>query len=168
MTETKMSLAQHPVRLGIIGLAFAMLVGFAIRDAGMASDSIDPADLLFVVAVYGVPLLVFVFFVWTGRWGQIAGGSEPRSARQRMASGSAVFGAISSGLFLLNLPLWSVLASHESLGGAWILAGVLTSVAAVVSGGFGSPRQWRHVVLSALMLPCWVLLAGLLGKATMD
>jgi hypothetical protein len=163
-----MSLAQHPVRLVIIGLAFAMLAGFAIRDSLMASDSIDPADLLFVVAVYGVPFLVFVFFVWTGRWGPLVGGAELRLARQRMASWSEVFGAISSGLFLLNLPLWSVLASHESLGGFWMLAGVLTSVTAVVCGGFGSPRQWRHVVLSALMLPCWVLLAGLLAKAARD
>ena len=163
-----MSLFQHPVRLGIIGLAFAMLAGFAIRDAHMASDSINPADILFVVAIYGVPLLVFVFFVWTGRWGQLAGGSEPRSARQWIATASEVFGAISSGLFLLNLPLWSVLASSESLGGFWILAGVLTSVTAVVCGGLGSPRQWRHVILSALMLPCWLLLAGLLAKATMD
>jgi hypothetical protein len=59
-----MSLFRHRVRLAITGIALITLFVYAVRDAQMASVSFDPGDFLLVFAIYGIPLLVFIFMVW--------------------------------------------------------------------------------------------------------
>jgi uncharacterized membrane protein len=163
-----MDWSQHRVRLAIIAVAVLLLMIFGVRDAQMASVSFDPGDFLLVIAIYGVPLLVFAFMVWTGRWSELKGGPNSLTTREKIALAAQVLGAVASGMFLLNLPLWMLLASHESFGAAWVFAGVLTSIVAVVCAVAGSPRLWRHAIASALLLPFWVVDLGLLAKAMMD
>ena len=89
--------------------------------------------------------------------------------RDRLIALAAEFtGTIASGMCLPNLPLWAFLASHDSFGEFWFITGVLTSIVTILCALAGSPRLWRHAIASALLLPFWIVLAGLLVKATMD
>lgn len=163
-----MDFPEHRLRLSILTVAATLLITFAVRDAGMASDSVNLDDLLFLIAIYAIPFLIFVFMVWTGRWSNLRAGSTGLTMRDRIAVAAEISGAIASGMFLLNLPLWILLASHESIAAAWLMAGTVMSVLAVLCALSGSPRLWRHAIASALLLPFWVVLAGLLVKSMMD
>ena len=163
-----MDWSEHRVRLAIIAAAAVLLVTYAIRDAQMASASFDPGDFLLVLAIYGIPFLVFVFMVWAGRWSDLAARSAQRTMRQKIALAADVSGATAAVMFLLSLPLWMILATHERFGASWLLAGVLLSIVAVGCALAGSPLRWRHAIAAALLLPFWVVNVGLLAKAIMD
>jgi len=159
---------RHPVRWSITGIAVSVLVIFAVRDAQMGSVSVNPGDLMFVFAIYGIPLAIFMFTIWTGRWAELRGGSAGRNIRQMIAVAAEISGAVAPGMFLLNLPLWTLLAAHESFATIWIFTGALASIVAVLCALVGSPLLWRHAIASALLLPLWFVNLGLLAKAMMD
>jgi len=163
-----MDFSEHRVRLSILAVALLLVIASAIRDARMASDFANLDDLLFVFGIYAIPYLIFVFMVWTGRWSDLKARSRSLTMREKIAVGAEIAGAIAPGMFLLNLPLWGLLASHESFGSAWLVAGAFSSVLAILCALAGSPRLWRHAIASALLVPFWVVLAGLLAKAMMD
>ncbi|HEY2472169.1 MAG TPA: hypothetical protein VGI45_30560 [Terracidiphilus sp.] len=163
-----MDWSQHRARLAIIAVAVIVLMIFAIRDARMGSVSFDPGDFLIVIGIYGVPFLVFAFTVWTGRWSDLKGSLSSLTTREKIALAAETSGVAASGMFVLNLPLWTLLASHESFGASWVMAGVLMSIVTIVCALAGSPRLWRHAIASALLLPFWVVDLGLLLKAMMD
>jgi hypothetical protein len=163
-----MDFSEHRVRLSILAVVALLVITFGVRDAGMASDSVDPKDLLFLLAIYAIPFLVLAFMVWTGRWSELRARGAAATVREKIAVAAEICGTIASGMFLLSLPLWIWLASHESFGSAWMIAGAMTSLVAVVCAGAGSPRLWRHAIASALLIPCWFILAALLAKAMMD
>jgi hypothetical protein len=163
-----MNLREHRIRLSILAVMGLQLIIFAVRDAQMASDSVNPEDLLFLFAIYAIPFLIFAFMVWTGRWSELRGRSGSLTVRERIALAAEISGAIASGMFLLNLPLWILLASQESFAAAWLLSGAVLSILAALCALAGSPRLWPHTIASALLLPFWLVLAGLLAKAAMD
>lgn len=163
-----MDWSENRGRLAIIAVAAVVLVIYAVRDAQMASVSFDPGDLRFVLAIYGIPFLVFVFMIWTGRWAELRDRSAGRTVRQQIALAAEVSGVIASGMFLLSLPLWMLLASHESFGVAWVFTGVLVTIAAIGCALVGSPRLWRHAIAAGLLLPFWIMNLALLAKAVMD
>lgn len=134
----------------------------------MASASFDPGDFLFVLAIYGIPFLVFAYMVWTGRWSELTRKKPRLTTRQMIAFGAEIAGALAAGMFLLNLPLWMLMASHESFGNAWHFAGLLTSIVALACALAGSPLLWRHAIASGLLLPFWIVNLGLFVKAMMD
>jgi hypothetical protein len=163
-----MDISENRVRLSILAVALLLVIASAVRDARMASDFVNLDDLLFVFGIYAIPFLIFVLTVWTGRWSDLKAGSPGLTVREKISVAAEISGAIAPGMFLLNLPLWKLLASHESLGAAWLIAGVFSSILAIVCALAGSPRLWRHAIASALLIPFWVVLAGLLAKAMMD
>lgn len=163
-----MDWSKHQAQFAIIAVAAVVLAIYAIRDAQMSSGSFDPGDLLFVLAIYGVPFLVFAFMVWTGRWSELRSSSAERTSRQKIAFVAEVMGAAASGMFLSTLPLWMLLASHESFAAPWVFTGVLAEIAAIGCALVGSPRLWGHAIAAALLLPFWVVDLGLLVKAVMD
>jgi hypothetical protein len=161
-------LTRHPARLAIVGCAALMIVVFGVRDAQLGSDTVRPDDLLFLLGIYTVPFLVFVFMVWSGRWSELKRIAAPLSKQVFIGFAADVTRVISPGMFLLTLPFWGALASHESLAGAWLLAGVLSSIVAIGCTIAGSPRRWVHAIVSIAMLPCWLFVAAFLAKAAMD
>jgi hypothetical protein len=163
-----MDISENRVRLSILAVALLLVIASAVRDARMASDFVNLDDLLFVFGIYAIPFLIFVLTVWTGRWSDLKAGSPSLTVREKISVAAEISGAIAPGMLLLNLPLWKLLASHESLGAAWLIAGVFSSILAIVCALAGSPRLWRHAIASALLIPFWVVLAGLLAKAMMD
>ena len=164
-----MDFSEHRARLSILAVMALIVITFAVRDAGMASDSVSLDDLLFIFAIYAVPFLVFVFMVWRGRWSDLRARKEAGATlREKIGVAAEISGTIASGMLLFSLPLWIWLASHESVGSVWVIAGALTSVLAIVCAVAGSPRLWRHAIAAALLLPFWLILAGLLAKAMMD
>ena len=76
---------RHPVRWSITVLAVIVLVIFAVRDAQMGSASVNPGDLMLVFAIYGIPLVTFVFTIWTGSWAELRSGTAGRIIRQMIA-----------------------------------------------------------------------------------
>jgi hypothetical protein len=163
-----MDFSEHRARLSILAVAALLVITFAVRDAGMASDSVNLDDLLFIFAIYAIPFLVFAFMVWTGRWSDLRARNAGATVREKIAVAAEISGTIASGMFLFTLPLWIWLASHEFFGSTWMIAGALTSMLAIVCAVAGSPRLWRHAIASGLLIPFWVTLAGLLAKAMMD
>lgn len=163
-----MDLPPHPIRWSITAIAALILVIFAIRDSQMGSASVNPEDLLFLLGIYGIPFVIFVFMVWSGRWRELRSGPENRTTRHIIALIAEIAGALAAGMFLLNLPLWVLLASGEAFGVAWMIAGLVISTVAVLCALAGSPLLWRHAIASALLLPFWVVDIGLLAKTIMD
>lgn len=90
--EKTVDWSKHRAQFAIIAVAAVVLAIYAIRDAQMSSGSFDPGDLLFVLAIYGVPFLVFAFMVWTGRWSELRSSSAERTSRQKIAFVAEVMG----------------------------------------------------------------------------
>lgn len=159
---------KHPVRLAVSGFAALMIAIFGAHDAQLGSGTIGLDDLLFEFGIYALPFGVFVFMVWSGKWSEWKRLAAPLPKRELIGFAAEVMGVISPGLFLLTLPVWGLLAEHESVAGAWLLGGVLSSIIALVCTITGSPRRWLPALTSILMLPCWLFQAALLAKAAMD
>ena len=163
-----MNFSKQRMRLSILAVAAALLIVFAVRDTRMASDSVTLDDLLFLFAIYAIPFVIFSFMVWTARWSDLKLRPGTLSRREMIAAAGKISGTVASGMFLLNLPLWVLLAAHESFASGWLIAGTTISMLAILCALAGSPRLWRHAIASALLIPFWVTLAGLLAKALMD
>ena len=154
-------------RIGIVAVSAGAFVAVAIfhaSDGGVATTE----GLVGEAAIYGVPFAVFVFAIWSAgsRWR--AEGEGPSSLRKRISAAAEVLAVLSSTLYLLTLPFAGLIAEHERLGAAWVFSGVIAAVLGAVCSIFASPRLWSFAISCALLVPCWVLAAGLFAKMMMD
>ena len=154
------------IRLAIIALSAVAFLFFAIQDASKGSDPIE--GLLFEFAIYGIPLVVFAFVVWSSRWRELTSGEGAITLRSRIGLAAEVMAGLSAALFLLTLPFTAAIAEHESLGMSWIFTGFVTAILGVIGAVAGLPRRWLHAIACALLVPCWFFLAALFVKMMMD
>lgn len=155
-------IAEHPWRAALLAASAVAVVAFGIGQAHPPGDPPQVKDILFVLAVFGVPYLVFAFIVWTARWEWRPG------ARPRLAMLGAAAGGASAAMLLLLLPLWSVLVGRDALAAGWVIGGVALGLAATVCGIGGAPKLRRPALASVLLLPFWFFAAVLLLKASLD
>lgn len=155
-------ISAHPWRAAIVaasGVAFAASV---VAQAHAPGDPPQVRDVLFLLAVFGVPFLVFVFMVWTTRWERTPG------VRPRLALIGAVTGYASAAMLLLLLPLWSVFVGRDRLAAGWVIGGLVLALVASICGMAGAPRLRRAALASVLLLPFWFFAAVLLLRAALD
>ena len=123
-------------------------------------------DFLFLLALTGVPFLIFLYNLWSWiTWSEVAAEDSRRSG---LAIQGLALGGASAAMLILLLPLWSFVIEHEKVAVFWVGAGVLMAAAATVCGIAGAPRLRRAALLSVILLPFWLFAAGLLLKAVMD
>lgn len=159
-----MALRRH--RGLIVVLAALVFLGYLIWEAHTPGEPRTMRDFLFLLAMTGVPFLLFLYHVWSWiTWGELA--SED-SRRSRLAIHGSAMGGASAALLILLLPAWSFVVEHDKLAECWVGAGVLMAVAAAICGIVAAPKLRWPALSSVLLLPFWLFMAGYLVKAVMD
>ena len=149
----------------VAALAVAFL-GYLVWEAHTPGEARTMPDFLFLLALTGVPFLIFLYNLWSWiTWSEVAAEDSRRSG---LAIQGLALGGASAAMLILLLPLWSFVIEHEKVAVFWVGAGVLMAAAATVCGIAGAPRLRRAALLSVILLPFWLFAAGLLLKAVMD
>ena len=157
-----MHLTKTQIKIAISVFCAGTFLWSAVVSASEGGGGIAEG-LIFEFAIYGIPLVVFAFGLWSRSWSY-----QTSSVRARLGLTAEIMVLISSSLFLLTLPGTSLIAEHEALGAAWIITGIVAAIAGALCSMAGLPRRWLQMVSCIALVPCWVFAAALFAKMMMD